>query len=161
MLEVEWTQTPGKHILNFLLHLSQPFFLIQSVPCKHSAINCIAYTQTEETLSYTMLHPSVTRSRLHWNLWIRWCNVNVSATIRLAVCELYSGRVNKGALRAISRKELQTVFNNHFVKYQAVAVNLVSRWDSVFIWPPYSTRSGISKESNLHRKGHVNIKYIF
>ena len=116
MLEVEWTETLGKLILNFLLHFSELFFLIQSVPRKRSAINCIAYIRTEETLSYTMLHTSVTHSRLHWNLWIRWFNVNISAMIRLAVCELCSDRVIKSALSAISRQEFQTVFKNHFTK---------------------------------------------
>jgi hypothetical protein len=128
MLEVEWTETPGNPILNFLLHFSQISSLYSSVPYKHSAINCIAYSRTEETLIYTMLHKSVTHSRLHCNLWIRWCNVNVSATVRLAVCELCSGRVNMRALWSISRQEPQTVFNNLFAKYQAVTVKLDSRW---------------------------------
>ena len=103
-------------------------------------ISCISFNTLKTNVRYTVLHTSVTHSRLNWTVLLRWCHVPYTRR--------YDWRCTTHATTANSKKH-QTVFND-----------LSTRCQAYMTWRrSYPTPTSYSLYYHIYYKGKVYLRY--
>lgn len=110
-VDFEGTQTKTNGILNLLRHFIQFLPVIQVSTMKIPRIKLYGILKNKTDLCYTLLNMSVTQ-QTKVNRVTKVIQCNRHATIILGAYESCQRHFVRSVLSAISRQELQTVFNN-------------------------------------------------